>query len=155
MKILAKTAFLLFLACSLTALCSCSFFVYDNAKFEGGTPLDDDFLSKIKEIVDNGGETESPLGTYTEESIHKTESSASYTETVESEQTSKDEQTSKVEGTTENEVVYWTNSGQVWHTNNNCSHLRNSKNIMSGTIGDAINNGKTRVCSYCGGNTEP
>lgn len=52
---------------------------------------------------------------------------------------------------TAEESVYWVPSGKVWHTKENCKSLSRSKNVESGTAGDAIAAGKERVCAICGG----
>lgn len=46
--------------------------------------------------------------------------------------------------------VYWTSGGSVWHTSLSCGHLSASSKIYFGTENDAIANGKDRVCSTCG-----
>lgn len=50
--------------------------------------------------------------------------------------------------------VYWTAFGTVYHTHNgndenSCGHLNNSDNIEDGTVEEAINSGKTRLCKDC------
>ena len=47
-------------------------------------------------------------------------------------------------------LVFWTDSGKVWHISPECSSLRKSTNIKSGNISDAEAAGKERVCSVCG-----
>ena len=47
-------------------------------------------------------------------------------------------------------TVYWVKSGEVWHLSDKCSSLSRSKNILSGTVEAAIENGKMRVCKRCG-----
>ncbi len=49
------------------------------------------------------------------------------------------------------DTVYWVKNGEVWHTKSACSSLSRSKNILSGTVEDAMLAGKTRVCKRCGG----
>ncbi len=48
-------------------------------------------------------------------------------------------------------TVYWVKSGEVWHLTDKCSSLSRSKNILSGSIEDAISMGKQRACKRCGG----
>ncbi|MBQ8509146.1 MAG: hypothetical protein IJ493_04480 [Clostridia bacterium] len=50
---------------------------------------------------------------------------------------------------TEN-VVYWVKNGEVWHLRENCPSLSRSKDILSGSVSDAMNAGKERVCKRCG-----
>lgn len=44
-------------------------------------------------------------------------------------------------------TVYWTDGGEVYHVTQNCTSLKNAKNIRSGTIAQS---GKSRVCNVCG-----
>lgn len=44
------------------------------------------------------------------------------------------------------EIVYWVSSGEVYHSTDNCSTLKRSKNIYSGTISQS---GKSRPCKVC------
>ncbi len=48
-------------------------------------------------------------------------------------------------------VVYWVKNGEVWHLTEKCPSLSRSKTILSGTVDEAVENGKTRVCKRCGG----
>lgn len=48
-------------------------------------------------------------------------------------------------------TVYWVKNGKVWHTSKNCSSLSRSKDIISGTTDQALNNGKERACKKCEG----
>ena len=45
--------------------------------------------------------------------------------------------------------VYWTESGGVWHLFEDCGHLKNSKDVIFGTEEEAIAAGKSKVCSSC------
>ena len=54
------------------------------------------------------------------------------------------------ENTEHVEVCYYTPSGETWHLNRECSSLKNSKNVIEGTIATAMVAGKSRVCSRCG-----
>lgn len=47
-------------------------------------------------------------------------------------------------------TVYWVKGGEVWHTTSKCSSLSRSKNILSGTVEDALLAGKARACKRCG-----
>ena len=46
-------------------------------------------------------------------------------------------------------VFYYTESGEVYHSDRDCSHLKKSDNVKSGTIDQAEQAGKTRLCSDC------
>ncbi len=59
------------------------------------------------------------------------------------------EQTTSPKEYSEDTVCYWTKSGSVWHLMPDCSYLRNSKNIISGTVKDAALAEKLKPCSRC------
>lgn len=46
-------------------------------------------------------------------------------------------------------VLFWTSTGKVWHASAECSSLKRSTNINSGTIEEAEAAGKQRACSVC------
>ena len=46
-------------------------------------------------------------------------------------------------------TVYWTPNGKSYHTTSGCSTLSRSKNILSGTLDEAIAAGKTDPCDRC------
>ncbi len=48
-------------------------------------------------------------------------------------------------------MVYWVKTGEVWHTRLDCSSLSRSKDVISGSVESALQNGKTRACKRCGG----
>ena len=52
----------------------------------------------------------------------------------------------KTESVPAGEIVYWVKNGKVWHNTLNCSSLKNSTEIFSGTIAES---GKERLCSRC------
>jgi len=45
--------------------------------------------------------------------------------------------------------VFWTASGTVYHTHDDCGHLKNTADLLTGTAAAAIENGKTRLCKTC------
>ena len=47
-------------------------------------------------------------------------------------------------------IVYWTDSGSVYHRDPNCRHLTKAEKVKSGYIGNAEMYGKDRPCSVCG-----
>lgn len=48
--------------------------------------------------------------------------------------------------------VYWTEGGQVWHTDPSCASLKRAKSVRTGTVEEAQKAGKSRLCSYCESN---
>ena len=46
-------------------------------------------------------------------------------------------------------VVYYTESGEAYHLDRNCTYLRNSNLVKEGSVNDALNAGKSRPCSRC------
>ena len=134
-KRLNVLAIALLLVMSLT---SCTLFDI-NDRYVGGELLDDEMMS---EIIDERFSDE--------------------TDTLEEESNGADtgeaESSSKIEDSGNNEpndnadgedVVYWTESGKVWHTHRDCGRLKQSTEILSGSVDDAIEEGKTKLCSYC------
>ena len=53
--------------------------------------------------------------------------------------------------TQKEETVYWVAGGSVWHLHSECPSLLRSREILQGTVQDAIESGKERVCKRCGG----
>ena len=50
------------------------------------------------------------------------------------------------------EIVYWSTSGHVFHTNKNCPSLSQATlGVHEGTKEEAIDAGKDRLCKFCGG----
>lgn len=47
-------------------------------------------------------------------------------------------------------TVYYTEKGSVWHRDRSCSSLKNSKNVLSGTVEEAESVGKSGSCKRCG-----
>lgn len=47
--------------------------------------------------------------------------------------------------------VYWTPNGSKYHKDPACSYLKNAKQVQSGTVAEATNNGASSPCSRCGG----
>lgn len=48
------------------------------------------------------------------------------------------------------DTVYWTDSGEVWHIDKECSSLKKAREIFSGTESEAIAHNKKRICQKCG-----
>lgn len=55
--------------------------------------------------------------------------------------------TSEASSLPQGQIVYWTDSGDVYHIDRNCRHIRNRTNVHSGTVAES---GKDRVCKTCG-----
>ena len=51
---------------------------------------------------------------------------------------------------TDTTIVYWVPKGKVYHIDKNCTTLRRSSDIESGTVEEAKNSGKSRLCEVCG-----
>lgn len=49
------------------------------------------------------------------------------------------------------QTVYWTPNGKSYHFDQNCSTLSRSKTILSGTLQQALDAGKTDPCDICAG----
>ena len=47
-------------------------------------------------------------------------------------------------------TVYYTESGSVWHKSADCSALKKSQNVLTGTQTQAEEAGKERACKKCG-----
>ncbi len=47
-------------------------------------------------------------------------------------------------------VVYYTEGGETYHFDENCSYLKNSELVNEGMVDDALAAGKNRPCSRCG-----
>lgn len=47
------------------------------------------------------------------------------------------------------EGVYWTRFGKVYHTHDDCQALNRSEELKYGYVDEAIEAGKTRLCSFC------
>ena len=155
---------------------ACSMFMPPDQRFDGGVLLDSEKLSEIKNSVfsseiheeDTEETTDVVVEKTTERAIEstevtevteKTESLADTADTVtEATESSKnsEENTEKSEScdaTEENcddgDIVYWIASGEVWHLSQNCRYIKN-KSFVSGTVEEAMEADKSRVCSACG-----
>lgn len=50
---------------------------------------------------------------------------------------------------TQSATVYWTPNGKSYHSSSGCSTLSRSKTVLSGTLDEAIAEGKTDPCNVC------
>ena len=105
------------------------------------------------ETTDNFEEIISPETTSTPETTSAPETT-SVPETTSAPETTTATITTSVPETTasikQDQTVYWVQNGEVWHTTLECPSLSRSKNILSGSIDDAMASGKARVCKRCG-----
>lgn len=162
-----KILILIFTLFLMALLVACS---SNEGSFYGGEPLDSEKLSEIRSSVfasdseettkaesvitekenetDTVGEKESEIeGESQKVTEIKTES---LTEIVTEEITSEEAITTETEDPSNeaSEIVYWTEKGEVWHTSANCRYIKNSE-VISGTVNEAIESGKERLCSVC------
>ncbi len=49
----------------------------------------------------------------------------------------------------QNGIVFWLDSGQVYHSSESCYHIAEKPSVRSGTVSEAEAAGKARVCSAC------
>ena len=55
---------------------------------------------------------------------------------------------SDISSLNENDIYFWTDSGNCFHTHKDCQSLKNSSEIHSGTLSDAKDE-KERLCKFC------
>ncbi len=70
------------------------------------------------------------------------------------EQASLYEEQSFQDGVSVKGTVYWSQSGTKYHKDPNCSHLKNVKQLQSGTVAQATNHGASSPCSRCAGGSK-
>ena len=78
-----------------------------------------------------------------------TSSSNSNKNTSSSQTTTSKDITSSSSNNSSNGTYYFTKSGKSYHTTKNCPTLSRSKNILEGTIKEAISQGKSDPCDRC------
>jgi hypothetical protein len=132
-------------------LCACDL-DESSGNLQGGDLLDANRISEIKEEVlatEESTTAETSYNSATEES--DSDERTNDTENTENTEVQSDTNTSNGEVSDENigDEVYWTESGGVWHLYRDCGHLKNSQNVLSGTVADAEEAGKDHVCSSC------
>ena len=161
-KALSKVFFVLLLLSSI-AFTSCALFLADRETFDGGEILNDEKMSEIRSKVF----ATDPIETDANDSEESNNNASVADQTEQSKETDKNDKHSATEteiissSAEENttvetdslhdmqDVVYWTQNGEVWHTEQDCRYLKN-KDILSGTQEDALGAGKSRLCSSCG-----
>ena len=128
----------------LCGFCSCSLLTYDKTEVRGGIPLNDELMAVIKGNILSEA---SPDDTTDEKSEPSDSESVYVTDEAESDDT--DDTASASGNQNADNICYWSESGSVWHTYRDCHHIKNSKNILSGTVKEALEDGKSHVCSSC------
>ena len=139
-----------------TVLCSCSFDESENS-FRGGELLDDNKMSEIKEsfFTEESEKSEETEGDDKKETPKETQKETESRRDDETEyqsecETSKTEEEIATSAVEENGTVYWTKGGSVWHTSKDCYYIKKSNNVESGSVEDAKEAGKEKICSHCG-----
>lgn len=141
-KILLATCLL----ASCILQCSCSLFLYDNSRFSGGEALNDRLTSEIKnELFSSGVVSERPP----EEESTDLKNDGTTETTEDKTPASSDNDNSSETEISQQDVVYWTKSGSVWHSYADCGHIKNSNNIISGSVEEAVSEGKSHLCKSC------
>ena len=59
------------------------------------------------------------------------------------------EAVTETETVSEDELVYWVEGGKVWHLSTDCRYLKDKENIQCGTVEEAMEAKKTKLCSSC------
>ena len=138
---------------SLLLMTSCNYFY--SGRFDGGELLDDELIESIRTELFS---TDKTYYDKIENSVAETESSESETSAnidetnlTENYNSSDTEENSEAaESTYDNSTVYWTEKGSVWHLYKDCGYLSKSKEIKSGSVENAVEAGKDKLCSSCG-----
>ena len=130
----------LLIIAALLLIITCSACDFDESKYHlsGGELLDEEKMSEIKNEV---------LSVITFETDTEEVTDSKNDLTGDSDETVTDGQNNI---DTDEITVYWTKSGSVWHTSADCYHLRKSTEILSGTVTEAQEAGKLKLCSNCG-----
>ncbi len=134
------------------ACSSCGSYEVEESESETQTATESKPNTDSEEQIVPSSDTESDLETESE-NITETESEAVKETVSETETETKTEITVELNSTeveeTEN-TVYWTEKGGVWHLTRDCRYIKNSTSVLSGTVEEAIESGKTKLCSACG-----
>ena len=135
---------------ALVICCGCSEYLADSESISGGEILTPEYMAEIsQQLVEdknasstalNSTDTSDDVGDTTDDLVEQSSSTSMPEVDI----------TVIEDSGSEEEIVYWTESGSVWHKKKDCSSLTRSKNIISGSESDAISNGKERACKRCG-----
>ena len=154
MKRYIKAILLTFVPIFLCAFCSCSLLSFDKTEIRGGTPLSDELLAAIKGEIFSEGSDEGGTkveSEYSDKSDMETESSREESLSMSDDSHTNELVDNSSESSNENigNICYWTESGSVWHTYKDCYHIKKSTNILSGTVEEAKEEGKSHICTAC------
>ena len=148
----------LLLCVVLVFACGCSEYLPEHETISSGEVLTPEYMAEISQKLTE--ETHPSLEISGEDSTLRTEDSSvlDVDEDIQTEDngvtqviaTSQQVESSVTPNETTVDVVYWTEGGSVWHNTKDCSALARSKNIISGSVHDAVEAGKERVCKKCG-----
>lgn len=166
MKNITKNLLCVTLVLIFIMLPSCSMFWSSNPTYSGGQMLDDELMSSMRaEIIGENTEATTRETTKTETKPNKPdteiESDQSSAETevdqsdIETEpndshgSSANEESTIKEEDQNTDKLVYWTKGGGVYHFYKDCGYIKSSSEVLSGTEEEALEAGKSGVCSRC------
>jgi len=133
-------------------------------KFHGGEILDENIIQSIKDAlitteqttdISETESTQKDTGTTESTNTEESDDQSTQTETKHDTTEKSEENTVVTEAETKDndsesdeQIVYWTKSGETWHTKEDCYHIKKSE-YVSGTVEEAIEAGKKRVCKTC------
>lgn len=117
-----------FIAVTALIFVSCSDYIYSESGFYAGETVTPQRLAEISQSL-----------AAQQTSVTSEKASAETTAALRFPDTDEDGET----------IVYFTGSGEVWHYNRDCGSIKNSSNVTSGTIEQAIAAGKSRACGVC------
>ena len=105
----------------------------------GGVRVTPEMLESVSRSIAEATDPKSPEGTlaltmHTKDDMHTALSDTEVSESIEAD----------VPG-----VVYWTESGTVYHFRKDCGTLRHSQHISQGSVEDALLAKKERACKSC------
>ena len=49
----------------------------------------------------------------------------------------------------QNGIVFWLDTGSVYHSSEGCYHIKEKQNVRQGTVTEASEAGKSRLCTAC------
>lgn len=147
---------------SMLIFSACANYLNSADDFYGGDVVDAEMLSSIAESIFESDESLRPEETSawdngfsesgSEEVTEDSVSGEDVTTGLNSSEQPTDSEVTTEEQTTAREhdgVYYWTESGTKYHKWSDCGHLKNSANIISGTLDEAHEAGKEDLCSSC------